>query len=111
MLRGLMQDAPLLISGILEYDARANGEREIVSKAVDEPVWRYDWHRCDQRARQAAQAIGVLGMATGDRVSSRAWNTHRHHEHFYEAPGRGRAEARRVGKEWGREVRARWGQD
>ena len=31
MLRGLMQDAPLLISGILEYAARAHGEREIVS--------------------------------------------------------------------------------
>ena len=75
MLRGLMQDAPLLISGILEYAARAHGKREIVSKAVVEPVWRYDWHRCDQRARQAAQALGVLGIATGDGVSSLAWNT------------------------------------
>ncbi|MDZ4366168.1 MAG: AMP-binding protein, partial [Afipia sp.] len=72
---GLMQDAPLLISGILEYAARAHGKREIVSKAVVEPVWRYDWHRCDQRARQAAQALGVLGIATGDGVSSLAWNT------------------------------------
>ncbi len=89
MLRGLMQDAPLLISGILEYAARAHGEREIVSKAVDKPVWRYDWHRCDQRARQAAQALGVLGIATGDRVSSLAWNTHRHLELFYAAPGMG----------------------
>src|SRR3546814_7113225 len=69
--------------------ARAHGEREIVSKAVDEPVWRYDWHRCDQRARQAAQALGVLGIATGDRVSSLAWNTHRHLELFYAAPGMG----------------------
>ena len=93
MLRGLMQDAPLLISGILEYAARAHGEREIVSKAVDEPVWRYDWHRCDQRARQAAQALGVLGIATGDRVSSLAWNTHRHLELFYAAPGMGAVSA------------------
>ena len=85
MLRGLMQDAPLLISGILEYAARAHGEREIVSKAVDEPVWRYDWHRCDQRARQAAQALGVLGIATGDRVSSRRSATIRASTPYWEA--------------------------
>src|SRR3546814_9237499 len=40
-------------------------------------------------ARQAAQALGVLGIATGDRVSSLAWNTHRHLELFYAAPGMG----------------------
>src|SRR3546814_8519136 len=52
------------------------------------PLFR-SWHRCDQRARQAAQALGVLGIATGDRVSSLAWNTHRHLELFYAAPGMG----------------------
>ncbi len=89
MLQGLMQDAPLLVSGILQYAARAHGEREIVSKLVDESVWRYDWRSCDQRSRQAAQALGVLGVATGDRVSSLAWNTHRHLELFYAVPGMG----------------------
>src|SRR3546814_10441269 len=89
MLRGLMQDAPLLISGILEYAARAHGEREIVSKAVDEPVWRCDWHRCDQRARQAAQALGVLGIAKGGRVPTLAWNEHRLLELLQSAPSMG----------------------
>src|SRR3546814_14352583 len=89
MLRGLMQDAPLLISGILKYAARAHGEREIVSKAVDEPVWRYDWHRCDQRARHAAQAPGVLGYVTGDRGSALACNTPPPLQPFYAAPGTG----------------------
>src|SRR3546814_16717564 len=52
--------------------------------------WSSDGCSSDlQRARQAAQALGVLGIATGDRVSSLAWNTHRHLELFYAAPGMG----------------------
>jgi fatty-acyl-CoA synthase len=89
MLPGLMQDAPLQISAILTHAARAHGEREIVSKLVDEPLWRYDWAGCERRSRQAAQMLGTLGIAGGDRVSSLAWNTHRHLELFYAVPGIG----------------------
>lgn len=89
MLPGLMQDAPLLVSGILEHAARAHAGREIVSKLVDEPVWRYDWRGCEQRSRKAAQMLAALGIAPGDRISSLAWNTHRHLELFYAAPGMG----------------------
>ena len=89
MLPGLMQDAPLQISAILTHAARAHGEREIVSKLVDEPLWRYDWAGCERRSRQAAQMLGRLGIGSGDRVSSLAWNTHRHLELFYAVPGIG----------------------
>ena len=89
MLPGLMQDAPLQISAILTHAARAHGARAIVSKCVDEPLWRYDWAGCERRSRQAAQMLGTLGIAGGDRVSSLAWNTHRHLELFYAVPGIG----------------------
>jgi fatty-acyl-CoA synthase len=89
MLLGLMQDAPLQISSILTHAARAHGEREIVSKLIDEPAWRYDWAGCERRSRQAAQMLGTLGIGGGDRVSSLAWNTHRHLELFYAVPGIG----------------------
>ena len=89
MLLGLMQDAPLQISSILTHAARAHGEREIVSKLIDEPLWRYDWAGCERRSRQAAQMLGFLGVGSGDRVSSLAWNTHRHLELFYAVPGIG----------------------
>lgn len=89
MLPGLMQDAPLQISAILTHAARAHGEREIVSKLPGEPLWRYDWAGCEQRSRQAAQMLGTLGITSGDRVSSLAWNTHRHLELFYAVPGIG----------------------
>ncbi len=89
MLQGLMQNAPLLVSGILQHAARAHAGREIVSRLIDEPVWRYDWSGCDRRSRQAAQALWALGTQSGDRVSSLAWNTHRHLELFYAVPGMG----------------------
>ncbi|ATW05423.1 long-chain fatty acid--CoA ligase [Sphingorhabdus sp. YGSMI21] len=84
-----MQERPLQISAILEHAARAHGNREIVSELVNEPAWRFDWRSCDRRARQAAQALTVLGIEAGDRISSLAWNTHRHLELFYAVPGMG----------------------
>ena len=45
MLQGLMQNTPLLISGILKFAAHAHGAREVVSRLVDEPLWRYDYAR------------------------------------------------------------------
>ncbi|SEH19673.1 fatty-acyl-CoA synthase [Sphingopyxis sp. YR583] len=89
MLPGLMQDAPLQISAILTHAARAHGAREIVSKLAGEPTWRYDWAGCEIRSRRAAQMLGTLGIESGDRVSSLAWNTHRHLELFYAVPGIG----------------------
>ena len=36
-----------------------------------------------------ALALKRLGMKQGDRVGTMAWNTHRHFEMFYAAPGMG----------------------
>ena len=89
MLEGLMQKAPLLISGILTHAASAHGDTEIVSRLVDEPLWRYDYRGLAQRAGQAASLLQRLGIRAGDRVSSLAWNTHRHYELFFAVPGIG----------------------
>jgi len=70
MLAGLMQAAPLLISGILRHAAVAHGDREIVSRLVDEPLWRYDWSRCADRTGRLAQALERLGIVPGDRVTT-----------------------------------------
>ena len=89
MRAGLMQSAPLLISSILDFAERAHGRREIVSRLIDEPLWRYDYAGLALRARKAAQALRRLGIDTGGTVSSLAWNTHRHLELFYAVPGIG----------------------
>lgn len=89
MLAGLMQHAPLLITGILRFAEVAHARQEIVSRLVDEPLWRYDYVRLGVRVRRLANALKQRGMVPGSRVSSLAWNTHRHLELFYAVPGIG----------------------
>lgn len=89
MLKGLMQSKQLLVSDILRYAATAHPDREIVSRLVDEPIWRYDNRRLAVRVGQVANMLVRLGVKPGDRVTSLAWNTHRHLELFYAVPGMG----------------------
>jgi fatty-acyl-CoA synthase len=89
MTPGLMQPVPLQISAILRYAAAAHPRREIVSRLIDEPLWRYDYAGLAAHAAQAAHALRQLGVNAGDTVSTLAWNTHRHLELFYAAPGFG----------------------
>lgn len=89
MTAGLMQTPPLRIIDILRFAATAHARRPIVSRLVDEPVWRYDYGSALKRVAQAANALRRLGVKHGDRVSTLAWNTHRHFELFYAVPGIG----------------------
>lgn len=89
MLEGLMQRTPLMIGDVLRHGASAHGRREIVSRLVDEPIWRYDYQELRVRAGRAARMLARLGVGPGDRVSTLAWNTHRHLELFFAVPGMG----------------------
>jgi fatty-acyl-CoA synthase len=89
MIAGLMQPTQLQIASILRYARQAHGGREIVSRQIGEPLWRYDYARFAARVEQAASALQRLGVKPGDRVTSLAWNTHRHLELFYAVTGLG----------------------
>lgn len=89
MLPGLMQQRQLAIADIIRFAAAAHSTREIVSRAIDEPLWRYDYARCLTRVSQAAHMLSAHGIAPGDRVSTLAWNTYRHFELFFAVPGIG----------------------
>ncbi len=84
-----MQTPDLQIIDILKFAAGAHARREIVSRLVEEPLWRYDYAGCMRRVSQCANALKRLGVSQGDRVASLAWNTHRHLELFYAVPGVG----------------------
>ena len=86
---GLMQGRDLAIIDIIRFAAAAHPTREIVSRNVDEPLWRYDYARCLGRVAQASNMLARLGVGPGDRVTSLAWNTHRHFELFFAVPGLG----------------------
>ena len=86
---GLMMNTPLLISSIAEHGAKFHGSREIVSVTADNPRHRYTYRECIDRAKQLANALGKLGLNTGDRVATLAWNDYRHLESYYGISGAG----------------------
>ena len=71
LLKGMTQSGKggAMLTGLMQSCAAADQQhheirqpspirdREIVSRLVDEPLWRYDWARCEARARPAAQAL------------------------------------------------------
>ncbi|MBE0619826.1 MAG: AMP-binding protein, partial [Burkholderiales bacterium] len=96
MLRGLIQEVPLLISSLLVHASRHHGDTEIVSRTVEGPaadgtggIHRYTYRDAHKRARQLAQALARLGVKESDRVGTLAWNGYRHFEAFYGISGMG----------------------
>lgn len=88
-LAGLMQNAPLLISGTFRHAAAFNARHEIVSLELSGELVRSDYAGIETRARRLAHGLSRLGIKEGDRVASLAWNSHRHLEMFYGVPGLG----------------------
>ena len=88
-MRGLMQERPLLVSGLIEYAEKYHGDVEIVSRLPDRSVHRSDWKTIAMRARCLANALRRLGVAKGDRVATLAWNSYRHLELYFGVTGSG----------------------
>ena len=88
-MRGLMQERPLLVSGLIEYAEKYHGDVEIVSRLPDRGVHRSDWKTIAMRARCLANALRRLGVAKGDRVATLAWNSYRHLELYFGVTGSG----------------------
>jgi fatty-acyl-CoA synthase len=86
---GLMQSHPLLVSSILRHAARHHGAAEIVSRGNGERLHRTTYAATEPRARTLAGALATLGVRTGDRVATLAWNGFRHLEIYYAASGMG----------------------
>jgi acyl-CoA synthetase (AMP-forming)/AMP-acid ligase II len=88
-MRGLMSEQPLLVSTLIQHAARFHGDVEIVSRMVDGAVHRYGYAEAERRSRRLARALLRLGIASGDRVGTLAWNNYRHFELYYGVSGIG----------------------
>jgi acyl-CoA synthetase (AMP-forming)/AMP-acid ligase II len=86
---GLMMDAPLLISGLIQRADQHHGDTEIVSRSADGNLHRSDYSAIHARSGKLAQALESLGIGPGDRVASLAWNGFRHLECYYAVSGMG----------------------
>lgn len=86
---GLMQQVPLLTSGLIEHAAVNHGTAEIVSCAPGGALQRSTWGDLSRRARRVASLLGRLGIGAGDRVATVAWNRVRHLELYFGVTGAG----------------------
>lgn len=86
---GLMQNRPLLISSLIEHAEAFHGDTEIVSRTIEGPIHRYTYRDANVRAKKLAAALHKLGVQTGDRIGTLAWNGYRHFEIYFGVSGIG----------------------
>ncbi|HEY6868893.1 MAG TPA: long-chain-fatty-acid--CoA ligase [Novosphingobium sp.] len=89
MQSGLMQDWPLTVDRVLTHAAWVHGTREVVTRRTDGTIARTDYVTLHDRARRVTAALQRLGIVSGDRVATLAWNSERHLECWYGAMGMG----------------------
>jgi 3-(methylthio)propionyl---CoA ligase len=88
-MNGSMMQLPLLISSLLVHAERHHGEQEVVSRRVEGDIHRTTYRELAARSRRMANALAGLGIKSGDRVATLAWNGHRHMELYYAVSGSG----------------------
>jgi fatty-acyl-CoA synthase len=74
---GLMQNQPLLISGLIDFADKHHGDGEVVSRRVEGDIHRYTWSDVARRSRQVANALDGLNVGFSERVATLAWNGYR----------------------------------
>ncbi|HVX53193.1 long-chain fatty acid--CoA ligase [Nocardioides sp.] len=88
-MQGLMQDAPLTITSILDRGERVFPTREIVTRTAT-GIERATFADLAVEVRRQASALDALGISPDGRVASFAWNTFRHLALYYSVPCTGR---------------------
>ncbi len=88
-MNGSMMQVPLLISSLLVHAERHHGEQEVVSRRVEGDIHRTTFRELASRSRRMANALARLGIKSGERVATLAWNGDRHVEVYYAASGSG----------------------
>ena len=83
-----MQDAPLLISGILRHGQRVYGESKVITVEAD-GYREATFAEVAERAERLAAALQRLGVAPGDRVATFCWNNQVHLECYLAVPSMG----------------------
>ncbi len=83
-----MQDAPLLISGILRHGQVVYGDSLVVTVTAD-GYRQASFAEVAARAEQLAKALGRLGIGDSDRVGTFMWNDQEHLEAYLAVPSMG----------------------
>ncbi len=87
-MKSTMQDAPLLISGILRHGEYVYADKKVFTVTPD-GVDEATFFQIAQRAQQLAAALTKLGVKRGDRVATFMWNNQAHMEAYLAIPSMG----------------------
>jgi len=85
-MNGLMMDFPLTLSAILRRAEALFGDHEVVTRLPDRALHRYRYRDLTNRTRRLASALRDLGIRSGDRVATLAWNHSQHLETYFAVP-------------------------
>ena len=88
-MNGSMMQLPLLISSLLVHAERHHGEQQVVSRRVEGDIHRTTYRELAARSRRMANGLAGLGVGSGERIATLAWNGHRHLELYYAVSGSG----------------------
>ena len=87
-MKSTMQDAPLLISGIIRHGEFIYADKKVFTVTPD-GVEEATFFQITKRAEQLAAALSKLGVRRGDRVATFMWNNQAHMEAYLAVPSMG----------------------
>lgn len=73
---------------MMEHAEKFFPKKEVISQTHDK-IHRLTYKEIGKRTRRLMSALKKLGIEKGERVGTLAWNTHRHLEVYFAAPGIG----------------------
>jgi len=85
-MNGLMMNYPLTLAHLFERAGQYFGPTEIVSRWPDKSIHRSNYGEFHRRVQKLANALKRLGLESGDRVATLAWNHGRHLEAYFAIP-------------------------
>ncbi|MEP3047067.1 MAG: long-chain fatty acid--CoA ligase [Roseibium sp.] len=88
-MKGMMMQRPLKIADIITFAADTYPAGEIISVRTEGDVHRTTYGETAKRIAQLAHGLNGLGIETGDRIATLAWNGYRHFELYYAISGIG----------------------
>ncbi|MGE7601939.1 long-chain fatty acid--CoA ligase [Peribacillus sp. NPDC097675] len=83
-----MMNTPLIMTQIIERAEKYFSKKEVVSR-TDGGIHTFTYAETAQRTRRLASAFEKMGIRTGDRIGTLAWNHHRHLEAYFAIPCHG----------------------
>lgn len=86
---GKMMREPLLVSSLIAHAARYHTDTPVVSVNTTGGIENTTWGQIEVNARRLSSALAKLGLQSGDRCATIAWNNRRHLEIYFGVSGAG----------------------